>query len=58
MVKQMQWVILLLIVGMMAFLIYKAVSQMDAETAKMVIIQVLTMSVGAVGGYLAGKKGA
>ncbi len=56
MVKQMQWVILLIVVGMLAFLIYKAVSQMDAETAKWVIIQVVTMSVGAVGGYLVGKK--
>lgn len=56
MLKQMQWFILLLIVGMLAFLVYKAVSQMDADTAKWVIIQIVTMSVGAVGGYLAGKK--
>lgn len=56
MVKQMQWFILLLIVGMLAFLVYKAVSQMDADTAKWVIIQIVTIGVGAVGGYLAGKK--
>ena len=58
MLNRKGFIIALLIVGMLAFLIVKAVNQMDADTAKWVIIQVVTMSVGAVGGYLVGKKGA
>ena len=59
MVKGMQWFIALIVVFMLAFLCYKAVSQMDADTAKMVITQVVTAGVGIIGtvaGYLAGKK--
>ena len=57
MTKAMQWVVVLIVVSMLAFLSYKAVNQMDAETAKWVIIQIVTMSIGAVGGYLVAKKG-
>ena len=49
-------IVILVIVAFLAMLGWKSISFIDAETAKAILNQILTVMIAAFGGYVIGKK--